>query len=110
MPVNQSNESDYGLESCLVPSPFLGTSIYGLSGASCSAGVRPPLFVQRDLHIGMASGTLRVLLICTILDNGMGRIPMHEVGTVLICGSRGPSQEGVLPRTLRTEVKKHKLS
>ena len=58
MPVKQSNGSDYGLGSCLVPSPSLGNYIYGMFGGRCSAGVRLPLFVHKDLHIGMASGTL----------------------------------------------------
>lgn len=42
--------------------------------------------------------------------NGMGRIPMDWVGAFLMCDSKGPSMEGLWPRTLRTEVLKHKLS
>ena len=57
----------------------------------------------RPTLLGWPQGLWRVLLICTIFDNGMGRIPMDWVGAVLMCGSRGPSLEGVWPRTLRTE-------
>ena len=53
-------------------------------------------------------GIWRVILICTILDNVMGRIPMYGVGIVLMCGSRGPSLEGVSQdfedRSLKTQT------
>ena len=39
----------------------------------------------------------------------MGRISSESAGTVLRCGSRGPSLEGVWARAVGTEVCKHKL-
>ena len=104
MPVIQSNVSDYGLGSYLVQSSSQGTSIYGMSGNRCSAGIRPPLFVPGDLHYWDGLRDSEGSPNFTVLDNGIGRIPMDWVGTVLICDSRGPSLVGVWPRTLRTEV------
>ena len=54
--------------------------------------------------IGIASGTLEVSPICRVVANGMGRISLERAGTVLRCGSRGLSLEGVWDRDVRIEI------
>ena len=63
-----------------------------------------PCLSTENYILGWPRGLWRFHLICTILDNGMGRIPMDLVGTVLMYGSKGPSLEGVWPMNLRTKV------
>ena len=55
-----------------------------LSGGSCSAFVRSPLFVQGELHdLGWPRGPWRFLLICGVVASGMGRVSLERAGTVL---------------------------
>lgn len=49
-------------------------------------------------------GLWRFLLICRVVVNGMGRISLERAGTVLRCGSKGLSLEGVWDSDVRIEV------
>ena len=75
-----------------------------MSRGSLSAGVRQPLFVPGDLHYWDGLRTLAVSP--NLHDFGQWNVQNSHglVGAVVICGSRGPSLEGVSPRTLTTEV------
>ena len=54
--------------------------------------------------IGMASGSLEVSPNLRVVANGNARIPLEREATVLRCGSRGPSLDGVWATTVGTEV------
>ena len=54
--------------------------------------------------MGMALGIWRFLLVCMIVVNGRGRIPVELRGTDLVCGSRVPRLEGVEPRNEGIDV------
>ena len=63
-----------------------------------------PCLSRTSYNIGVASGTSDVSPNLSGCAKGMSRIPMERAGTVLRCGSMGPSLEGVWARTMETEV------
>ena len=76
----------------------------GLSGGSFLTCERSSLFVLGSQHYSDGLRVWRILLIFRVVANGNGRIPPERKATVLRCGSRGPSLDGVWARTVGTEV------
>ena len=63
-----------------------------------------PYFSKAAYMIGMVWGPWNFLQICRFMANGMGRVSLDRVGTVLRFGSRVHHLAGVWARAVGTEL------